>query len=123
MCENEPKIAISNNIIGTANLVQSVLDFRAAGKKPRLLHISTDAVYHCSNGNYDENDPTIPICNYGWSKLGAECSIRILKDSLIVRTRFYDPSQIPFDDAAADIFTSSIPILNLIKYSYFCSSK
>ncbi len=116
ICENDPKSAISNNIIGTANLVQSVLAFSELGKGPRLLHISTDAVYYCSNGNYDEYDPTIPICNYGWSKLGAECSIRLIQDSLIVRTRFYDPAEIPFDDAAKDIFTSSISILKLIDY-------
>lgn len=116
ICEKDPKSAIMNNIIGTANLVQSVLDFSALEKEPRLLHISTDAVYHCSSGNYDEYDPTIPICNYGWSKLGAECSIRLLKDFLIVRTRFYDPDAIPFDDAANDIYTSSIPILKLIDY-------
>ena len=116
ICEKDPKSAISNNIIGTANLVNSVLDFSGLGKEPRLIHISTDAVYHCSNGNYDEDDPTIPICNYGWSKLGAESSIRLLKDSLIVRTRFYDPDQIPFDDAANDIYTSSISILKLVDY-------
>jgi len=116
ICEEDPKSAISNNIIGTANLVQSVLAFRELGKGPRLLHLSTDAVYHCSNGNYDEYDPTIPICNYGWSKLGAECSIRLIPDSLIVRTRFYDPAEIPFDDAAKDIFTSSISIYKLVDY-------
>ncbi len=116
ICENDPKSAISNNIIGTANLVKSVLDFSSLGKEPRVLHISTDAVYHCSKGHYNEYDPTIPICNYGWSKLGAECSIRLLKDFLIVRTRFYDPSEIPFDDAANDIYTSSIPILKLVEY-------
>jgi len=116
ICEKDPKSAISNNIIGTANLVNSVLDFSRLGKEPRLIHISTDAVYHCSHGNYDEYDPTIPICNYGWSKLGAESSIRLLKDFLIVRTRFYDPDQIPFDDAANDIYTSSISIMKLVDY-------
>ena len=116
ICEKDPKSAISNNIIGTANLVNSVLDFSCLGKEPRLLHISTDAVYHCSNGNHDEYDPTIPICNYGWSKLGAESSIRLLKDSLIVRTRFYDPDLIPFADAANDIYTFSISILKLVDY-------
>ena len=116
ICENDPKSAISNNIIGTANLVKSVLDLSVSGKEPRLIHISTDAVYHCSRGNYDEYDPTIPICKYGWSKLGAECSIRLLKDFLIVRTRFYDPDTIPFDDAANDIYTSSISILKLVDY-------
>ena len=67
ICEKDPKSAIAHNIVGTANLVKSVLDFSGSMKEPRLIHISSDAVYHCSRGNYDEYDPTIPICNYGWS--------------------------------------------------------
>ncbi len=116
ICENRPKEAISVNIIGTSQLVQSIIEFSARNKEPRLLHISTDAVYHCGEGNYDEFDPTIPICNYGWSKLAAECSVRLLNNYLIIRTRFFNPDDIPFLDAANDIFTSSIPISKLVSY-------
>jgi len=116
ICEELPEEAISINIIGTSNLVQSILNFSKYNKKPRLLHISTDAVYKCDKGNYKEEDPTIPICNYGWTKLAAECSIRLLDDFIILRTRFFNPSNIPFDDAAEDIFTSSIPIKKLVEY-------
>ena len=118
ICENRPKEAISVNIIGTSQLVQSIIEFSARNKEPRLLHISTDAVYHCGEGNYDEFDPTIPICNYGWSKLAAECSVRLLNNYLIIRTRFFNPEDIPFLDAANDIFTSSIPISKLVSYIY-----
>ena len=118
LCENQPKEAISINIIGTSLLVQSILEFSTKNKEPRLLHISTDAVYHCSDGNYDELDPTIPICNYGWSKLAAECAVRLLNNYLIIRTRFFNPDDIPFLDAASDIFTSSIPISKLVSYIY-----
>ena len=117
-CENKPTEAISVNIIGTSQLVQSILEFSTKNKEPRLLHISTDAVYHCGKGNYDEFDPTIPTCQYGWSKLAAECSVRLLKNYLIIRTRFYNPNDIPFIDAADDIFTSSIPISKLVNYIY-----
>ena len=118
LCEDRPNEAISVNIIGTSQLVQSILEFRTKNKEPRLLHISTDAVYHCGRGNYDEFDPTIPICNYGWSKLGAECAVRLLDNYLIIRTRFFNPDDIPFIDAANDIFTSSIPISKLVSYIY-----
>ncbi len=116
ICEKLPMKAISVNIIGTSQLVQSILEFSTRNKEPRLLHISTDAVYHCGEGNYDEYDPTIPICNYGWSKLAAECSVRLLNNYLIIRTRFFNPYEIPFLDAANDIFTSSIPISKLVSY-------
>ncbi len=118
LCEDRPNEAISVNIIGTSQLVQSILEFRTKNKEPRLLHISTDAVYHCGEGNYDEFDPTIPICNYGWSKLAAECAVRLLNNYLIIRTRFFNPDDIPFIDAANDIFTSSIPISKLVSYIY-----
>lgn len=118
ICENQPEEAISINIIGTSQLVQSIIEFSATNKEPRLLHMSTDAVYHCGKGNYDELDPTIPICNYGWSKLAAECSVRLLNNYLIIRTRFFNPNDIPFLDAASDIFTSSIPISKLVSYIY-----
>ena len=118
ICQTNPKGAISINIIGTSQLVQSILDFRTRNIEPRLLHISTDAVYHCGKGNYDEYDPTIPICNYGWTKLAAECSVRLLNNYLIVRTRFFNPKKIPFLDAANDIFTSSIPVSRLVRLIY-----
>ena len=114
LCQSNPKEAISVNIIGTSQLVQSILEFRTNNREPRLLHISTDAVYHCGEGNYDEYDATIPICNYGWTKLAAECSVRLLNNYLIIRTRFFDPKNIPFSDAANDIFTSSIPVSRLV---------
>ena len=118
ICEKQPKEAISVNIIGTSQLVQSIIDFSASNKEPRLLHMSSDAVYHCGKGDYDEFDPTVPICNYGWSKLAAECSVRLLNNYLIIRTRFFNPNEIPFLDAANDIFTSSIPISKLVSYIY-----
>ena len=118
ICQTNPKGAISINIIGTSQLVQSILDFRTRNIEPRLVHISTDAVYHCGEGNYAEYDPTIPLCNFGWTKLAAECSVRLLNNYLIVRTRFFNPKKIPFLDAANDIFTSSIPVSRLVRLIY-----
>jgi len=118
ICEKNPNIAIQVNIIGTANLTNSILDFIKKNQIiPRILHFSTDAVYSQNGGNHLENFPTIPKCNYGWTKLASECSLRILPNHLIIRTRFFDPLNIPFDDAANDIYTSSLEIKKLVNIS------
>jgi len=84
-------------------------------KKIRFIHISTDGVYSSKKGNYSEKSATIPYNNYGWSKLGAECAVRLLSNYAIIRTRFFDPDNIPFVNSAKDIFTSSIPLSELVK--------
>ena len=45
-CEKDPLLAIKTNVLGTANLVEAVLDRGNVLKKAiRFLHISTDGVY------------------------------------------------------------------------------
>jgi dTDP-4-dehydrorhamnose reductase len=78
-------LSIQTNIIGTANVV------RACSKlKIKLIYFSTNYVYPCKRGNYKETDPLMPINNYGWSKLGGECAVQMLKDSLILRLALTD---------------------------------
>ena len=72
--------SIDLNIIGTANLVK-VCNI----KKVKIIFFSTSYVYPGLKGNYKENDPLLPWNNYGWSKLGAESSIQMYKNSLIIR--------------------------------------
>ena len=36
-------------------------------------------------GNYDEDDYLKPFTNYGWSKLGGECAVRLYDNHLILR--------------------------------------
>ena len=116
LCQNSPDEAISTNIIGTSNLVNAVMGHeKLLDRKIRFIYISTDGVYASETGEYSENSATIPYNNYGWSKLGAECAVRLLSNYCIVRTRFFDPHKIPFDDAPKDIFTSSLPIDDLVK--------
>jgi len=115
--ELAPEEAIQKNIIGTANVVNSILAQRAQGKDIRMIHISTDGVYESTEGNYSEVSPTLPQTRYGWSKLGAECSVNMLKTNFcIIRTRFFDPLEIPFDTAATDLFTSKITLQDLVKH-------
>jgi dTDP-4-dehydrorhamnose reductase len=72
--------SIDLNIIGTANLVKV-----CSKKKIKIIFISTSYVYPGIMGNYRESDPLLPWNNYGWSKLGAESSVQMYKNHLIIR--------------------------------------
>ena len=116
ICEGDPGRAINVNIVGTSNLVKQVIEAeKRHQKRIRFVHISTDGVYPSVRGKYSEKDKTIPYNIYGWTKLGAECVVRTLTNHCIIRTRFFDPNQIEFEKSATDIFTSSMPISNLVK--------
>ena len=72
--------SIDLNIIGTCNVVKEASKFGI-----KLIYFSTNYVYPGSKGNYKELDPVKPWNNYGWSKLGGECSVQMYKNSLILR--------------------------------------
>ena len=72
--------SIDLNIIGTANLVKACEKFNI-----KLIYFSTGYVYEGKTGNYREIDPVKPFNNYGFSKLGGECSVSMYKNSLILR--------------------------------------
>jgi len=72
--------SVSINIVGTSNLV-----IECSKLNIKLVHFSTQYVYPGLKGNYSENSPLLPMNNYAWSKLGAECAVQIYKNSLILR--------------------------------------
>ena len=72
--------SINLNIIGTANLVAACSEH-----KIKIIYFSTSYIYPGKKGNYNENDSLLPWNNYGWSKLGGECSVQMYKNSLILR--------------------------------------
>ncbi len=72
--------SIDLNIIGTANVVKICEKYRI-----KLIYFSTNYVYPGRKGNYKEIDSLLPINNYAWSKLGGESSVRLYKNSLILR--------------------------------------
>ena len=72
--------SISINIIGTSNLV-----IECSKLNIKIVHFSTQYVYPGIKGNYSENSPLLPMNNYAWSKLGAECAVQIYNNSLILR--------------------------------------
>ncbi len=110
---DKDSLRIETNIIGTSNLVHEVIKTKEAGNDIRFIYISTDGVYEGIKGNYSENDETIPYNNYGWTKLGGECAVKTLPNFCIIRTSFFDPSNIPFDTAATDMFSSKMHVDDL----------
>ncbi len=110
-CESHPADALAVNLVGTANLVSAIIACEEKCRSPiRVLYISTDGVYGGELGGYREDGPTIPYSRYGWTKLGGECAVRLLRNYVIVRTRFFDPRHQRFPDAATDIFSSPLPL-------------
>jgi len=72
--------SIDLNIIGTGNIVKICSKLSI-----KLIYFSTSYVYEGKKGNYKETDPVLPFNNYAWSKMGGECSVRMYKNSLILR--------------------------------------
>lgn len=81
--EQDPREAIHTNIIGAAFLSHACIS-----KSIRYVYISTDYVYRGDRGNYLETDEVYPANAYAWTKLGGECSARMVKNHLIIRTSF-----------------------------------
>lgn len=91
--DSNPILAIKTNIIGTAFLSEYCLE-----NNKRLVYISTDYVYPGINGNYKEIDPILPNNNYAWTKLGGECSVKLVTNHLIIRTSF-GANKFPYSQA------------------------
>lgn len=91
--KNNPSDAITANIIGTANIANYCIK-----NKKRLVYISTDYVYDGKTGNYKETDPIFPYNEYAWTKLGGECSVKLVDNHLIIRTSF-GSDKFPYDIA------------------------
>ncbi len=96
----DPKGAIHNNIIGTANVTQACIQ-----ENIRLVYISTDYVYSGKKGMYNEEDEILPVNKYAWSKLGGECAVRQYDNSLIIRTSIGSLT-FPYEKAFVDMWTS-----------------
>ena len=98
------KLSITTNIIGTSNIVLICELY-----KKKIIYISTDFVYEGLNGNYSEQDPLKPFTNYGWSKLGGECAVKMYDNHLILRMAKTE-RPFPHDKAFYDMKKSSIYI-------------
>lgn len=114
----DPVPAIETNIIGAANIAKY-----CSQHNKRLVYISTDYVYP-GTGNHTEQDALYPHNEYAWTKLGGECSSRLVEDYCIIRTSFGN-SKFPYPQAYTDLLTSkeyvdviAPKILEVIKSQY-----
>lgn len=100
--DDKPKLSIDLNIIGTSNCVIECID-----SNTKIVYISTDYVYPGINGDYKEDGDLNPINSYAWSKLGGECSVRLYKNSLILRMAM---TEVPFphEKAFVDLIKSCL---------------
>jgi len=112
-CELNKKRAYEINVKGTQNLVDISKKYNPSIK---FVYVSSDAVYSCKNGNYNESSKLRAYNYYGKTKIMAEKRVQKMKNYLIIRTRFFNKKKIKFKDAATDSFSSSIEINLLIKY-------
>ena len=90
MHNSQPERGITSNIIGTANIALVCLQSNI-----RLVYVSTDYVYQ-GPGPHKEDEPVRPPYNFGWSKLGGECSVIMVPNSLILRLSF-GPRPFPWE--------------------------
>jgi dTDP-4-dehydrorhamnose reductase len=112
LSRKSPEKAIETNIIGTANIAMTCIKLGI-----RMVYLSTDYVYPGISGNYKESDPVYPFNIYAHSKLGGECSVRGVKNHLIIRTSF-GPSKFPYSHAFSDVWRSKGYVENIAKDIY-----
>ena len=95
----EPGLRV--NIIGTAEVAA------ACGRAGvRLVYTSTDYVY-VGTGPHREDEPLRAPYKFGWSKLGGECAVRLVENSLILRLSF-GHVPFPWEKVYADQYNSKL---------------
>jgi dTDP-4-dehydrorhamnose reductase len=70
-CELQPEQCERINVQGTAQILTDAETFSS-----HFIYISTDFVFDGERGNYKEEDDTLPISLYGFSKLQAESMVQ-----------------------------------------------
>jgi dTDP-4-dehydrorhamnose reductase len=84
-CANDPAQAFAVNVEAAR-----ILSLTAAEIGARMVHISTDAVFSGSDGNYREGDAVDPFSVYGETKLAGEAEVLGSgADALVLRTNFF----------------------------------
>lgn len=96
-----PELGLTVNIIGTANVARACVRF---GKK--LVYTSTDYVY-AGKGPHKEEELVWSPYNFGWSKLGGECAVRLVPNHLILRLSF-GPVPFPWDKVYKNQYNSKL---------------
>ncbi len=104
MEQHETNVAksIDLNIIGTANIVKLCKKHDI-----KLIYFSTCYVYDGIKGNHKETDGIKPINNYALSKMGGESSVRMYKNSLILRIQMTE-KPFPYKKAFTNLYSNYI---------------
>ena len=107
--DRNPIMSLDTNIVGTANVAKICSKYGI-----KFIYISTDFVYDAKkvylgkwSSAVDEESKVKPSNNYGWSKLGGECVVKLISNSLILRCSLCD---IPFRHKIAfkDVYRNPI---------------
>ncbi len=99
--EKDPTLGLRINIIGTANVALA-----AAKRGIRLVYTSTDYLY-VGAGPHKETEPVLPPYKFGWSKLGGECAVALVQNSLVIRLSF-GPVPFPWEKVYDDQMNSKL---------------
>ena len=110
-CEENKKKAYNINVVGTANVVKAIKNTK---NEVKLLFMSSDAVYPPLRGNHKETDKLKPYNFYGLTKLIGEQLVKLIKNHIIVRGRFFNKKKIFFKNSATNIYTSSLEVDDFI---------
>ena len=104
MEQHETNVAksIDLNIIGTANIVKLCKKHNI-----KLVYFSTCYVYDGIKGNHRETDGIKPINNYALSKMGGESSVRMYKNSLVLRIQMTE-KPFPYKKAFTNLYSNYI---------------
>ncbi len=96
-----PELGLTVNIIGTANVARACVRF-----DKKLVYTSTDYVY-VGKGPHKEDETLWSPYNFGWSKLGGECAVRLVPNHLILRLSF-GPVPFPWDKVYDNQYNSKL---------------
>lgn len=99
--EKNPRWGIQNNIIGTANIACACV-----ARNIRLIYTGTDYVY-AGPGPHRETEGVFPPYPFGWSKLGGDCSVLMIPNSLVLRLSF-GPIPFPWEKVYAGQWNSKL---------------
>ena len=118
-CEKFKSRAFKTNVLGTANIAESIKKIsKKYNKKIKLVYISSDAVYPSTKGNYKESDKLKHYNYYGFTKIKGEKIVKNLKDYIIIRTRFFNKKKIKFKFSAVNLYNSGLEVSQVSNYIY-----
>lgn len=100
-CEENKSLAWNVNVQGTKNLVDQVIKSKS---DINFVYVSTACVFDGHTGMYDEKSIPYPENFYSLTKLLGEVEVKLLSNSLIIRTNFVPRKPWPYEKAFSDRF-------------------